>query len=348
MRFAVLKDQFQRWFHPRKLLIVSDHRVRQMHIGVGAQLCVVLLLASGLIWSSYATGRFITTRATLQEQNVALRSITNTKVDSMFSNIMPRSVLPRDGGSPLRFSGMGNDPMLARVAMLEQRVTDLKNANELIIERVRAKTSGHIDNLESIIRQTGLDPDTLKKQAEKALRSKHENAEGGPFIPARLAALSEGAGDMFDSLDKLDVLRKIVGNLPLAMPIDNPEEQSPFGHRVDPFSRHLAFHSGIDLAAPAYSEVRSTADGIVVSAGREGAYGNMVDIDHGFGVVTRYGHLSDITVAEGEEVHKGDQIGVQGSTGRSTGPHLHYEVRYHDQPINPKKFLEAGRAVSQN
>ena len=91
----------------------------------------------------------------------------------------------------------------------------------------------------------------------------------------------------------------------------------------------------------------STADGKVVSAGRNGAYGNAIDIEHGFGVSTRYAHLSEILVHEGQMVKKGDPIGVEGSTGRSTGLHLHYEVRYHDQAMNPKNFLEAKHEVSE-
>jgi murein DD-endopeptidase MepM/ murein hydrolase activator NlpD len=152
---------------------------------------------------------------------------------------------------------------------------------------------------------------------------------------------------MFDNLDKLAMLKQIISNLPLAYPISNPEMQSTFGRRVDPFTGHLAFHSGLDMSGPAGTKIFSTADGKVSSAGYNGAYGNAVDIDHGYGVSTRYGHMSRILVKEGQEVHKGDLIGIQGSTGRSTGPHVHYEVRYRGQAMDPKNFLDAGRYVSQ-
>ena len=152
---------------------------------------------------------------------------------------------------------------------------------------------------------------------------------------------------LYDNLDKLAVLRQIVGILPLSEPIENAERQSPFGHRIDPFNGHLAFHSGLDLSGPPGTKIHSTGDGKVVFAGIGGAYGNVVDIDHGFGVTTRYGHLSEIFVKEGQTVNSGDIIGVQGSTGRCTGPHLHYEVRYHEQPMNPANFLDAGHYVSE-
>ena len=136
------------------------------------------------------------------------------------------------------------------------------------------------------------------------------------------------------------MLRQIVGNLPLAMPIQNAEEQSPFGHRLDPFTRHFAFHSGLDLSGPTGAKIYSTAAGKVVAAGRDGAYGNAIDIDHGFGIVTRYGHLSKILVKEGQQVARGEVIAIQGSFDRSTGAHLHYEVRYHDSADGSQKLFE--------
>jgi murein DD-endopeptidase MepM/ murein hydrolase activator NlpD len=151
---------------------------------------------------------------------------------------------------------------------------------------------------------------------------------------------------IFSQLDDLQELSQIVSNLPLDKPIAG-DDQSPFGHRIDPFTGHLAFHSGLDIAGPYGGKVHSTADGVVVAAGWNGSYGNAVDIDHGFGIVTRYGHLSAILVHVGDHVHHGSVIGEEGSTGRSTGPHVHYEVRYNDQPMNPKNFIGAGNEISQ-
>jgi murein DD-endopeptidase MepM/ murein hydrolase activator NlpD len=120
---------------------------------------------------------------------------------------------------------------------------------------------------------------------------------------------------------------------------------SPFGKRVDPFNRKWSMHPGLDMAGPSGSKILATNEGIVIAASRVAGYGNMVDIEHKFGIVTRYAHLSKISVTEGDKVKKGQVIGVQGSTGRSTGDHLHYEVRIEDSPVNPVKFLKAGRYV---
>lgn len=112
-----------------------------------------------------------------------------------------------------------------------------------------------------------------------------------------------------------------------------------FGQRMDPFTGEGAFHSGIDIAAPVGTQVQAAADGILFLAGPDGSFGNEVEIDHGYGFTTKYGHLKTTYVAIGQEVKRGQVIGAVGSTGRSTGPHLHYEVRIYDTAVNPAKYL---------
>jgi len=117
---------------------------------------------------------------------------------------------------------------------------------------------------------------------------------------------------------------------------------SPFGVRSDPFNGRAAMHTGIDLRGDTGEAVHATAAGTVSISGWEGGYGRMVEIDHGNGLATRYGHLSKIEVKVGQKVRIGEVIGLIGSTGRSTGPHLHYETRINDTAVNPQKFLRAG------
>lgn len=117
---------------------------------------------------------------------------------------------------------------------------------------------------------------------------------------------------------------------------------SPFGTRLDPFTRGLALHTGLDLRAESGEPARATAPGRVSAADYAGGYGNMVEIDHGHGVVTRFGHLARILVRPGQRVAAGDVVGLVGSTGRSTGAHLHYETRIDGEPVDPQRFLEAG------
>jgi murein DD-endopeptidase MepM/ murein hydrolase activator NlpD len=149
------------------------------------------------------------------------------------------------------------------------------------------------------------------------------------------------------TLSQLNTLSAALSHVPLARPVpaSNFDRTSGFGVRMDPFTGRYAFHPGIDFAGPWGSAVHATAAGKVVFAGRRGGYGNMVEIDHGFGIHTRYGHLSKIAVRAGMKVAKGAAIGRVGSTGRSTGPHVHYEVWYDNVVKNPNNFIEAGRHV---
>jgi murein DD-endopeptidase MepM/ murein hydrolase activator NlpD len=129
-----------------------------------------------------------------------------------------------------------------------------------------------------------------------------------------------------------------VTNLPSIWPVRG-RVTAGFGERMDPRNGEGAFHAGMDIAAPTGTEIFSAADGIVLSAGRDAGYGNSVLIDHGYGITTRYGHLSNVAVVVGQEVKRGQEIGTVGMTGRATGPHLHYEVHIQDTPVNPAKYL---------
>jgi murein DD-endopeptidase MepM/ murein hydrolase activator NlpD len=135
--------------------------------------------------------------------------------------------------------------------------------------------------------------------------------------------------------------------LPTMMPVKAPYNASGFGRRVDPFTGQWAMHEGVDFLADAGSPVAAAAAGVVVFAGHHPQYGYMVDIDHGNDLVTRYAHQSRLYVKEGDVVQRGHKIGEVGSTGRSTGPHLHFEVRYRGSAQNPSKFLVSNSASTQ-
>ncbi len=170
---------------------------------------------------------------------------------------------------------------------------------------------------------------------------------GGPFVPVKLPPASDGFARALlrvnlarSELAQLnDTLRDVPVRKPVAGEID---ETSPFGVREDPFLHEPAMHTGIDIRGEPGEAVHATAAGRVSIAGWDGGYGNLVEINHGNGLATRYGHLSRIEVRVGEEVRIGQTIGLIGSTGRSTGPHLHYETRVDGEPVNPEKFLDAG------
>lgn len=146
---------------------------------------------------------------------------------------------------------------------------------------------------------------------------------------------------LFMSWKKLDAMEKGVISIPSIKPISSFTFTSAFGVRSDPFRGDPTMHAGIDLASPTGTPIYATADGIVGRAEWFGGYGNMVDIEHGKGIATRYGHMSRIVARPGERVKRGDLIGYVGSTGRSTGSHLHYEVRIDGRAVNPIPFLQS-------
>jgi len=171
---------------------------------------------------------------------------------------------------------------------------------------------------------------------------------GGPFVPLNPAKASASGFDR--QLYRVNVVRAQISQylqalvaVPLRKPvIGEIDMSSPFGMRMDPFNGRPAIHTGIDLRGEVGEPVHATAAGRVSLAGREGGYGNMVEIDHGNGLATRYGHLSEIDVKVGQMVRIGETVGHIGSTGRSTGPHLHYETRVNGEAVDPQKFLRAG------
>jgi len=192
--------------------------------------------------------------------------------------------------------------------------------------------------LEQVLASTGVDLDKIIGH----ISQQSEAAMGGPFVS--LDSMRSNAAEQ----QRVAALLKVAKILPLRAPLDvRYGVGSPFGPRSDPFNGREEFHTGIDLDAPYRTLVYSTAPGIVVFTGWKEGYGRTVEIDHGHGIVTLYAHLHRILVANGERVAAHVKIAQLGSTGRSTGPHLHYEIRLDGRPVNPEKFLEAGKNVVQ-
>ena len=216
------------------------------------------------------------------------------------------------------------------------------------LDRVEARQTATLNSLEEsydgkakrmrgVLADLGINPGKAPPPA----------ATGGPFVPVTLPA---NAGTFERQLFRIKVARTQVdrlthtlGTVPVRKPIVGEIDlTSSFGVRSDPFGRGPAMHSGLDFRSAHGDPVRATANGKVVTAGWNGGYGKMVEIDHGNDLTTRYGHLSDIEVKVGQTVRVGQTIGRVGSTGRSTGPHLHYETRIDGDAVDPQKFLRAG------
>ena len=184
--------------------------------------------------------------------------------------------------------------------------------------------------------------------ASRMLDSK--SAMGGPYEPVDTTA-AKAAPDstfraLFQSWKRLDQLQQRIVAIPSQKPVEQIDFTSGFGVRSDPFRGSAAMHSGVDIRGSFGTPIYATADGIVGRSGWSGGYGNMVELDHGRGIQTRYGHLSAILVQPGQRVKRGDQIARMGSTGRSTGNHLHYEVRLDGNAVNPMPFLQGANYLA--
>lgn len=175
-----------------------------------------------------------------------------------------------------------------------------------------------------------------------------EDAMGGPFIAAadgpEAQSMMVDANEVMAAFSRFKAARGALDAAPVHMPIDSQKRiSSNYGNRKDPFTGRAAFHAGIDFPRPTGTTVLSAGAGKVSFVGQRSGYGNVVEVTHGGGLVTRYAHLSGFLVKEGQQVETGSPIAKVGSTGRSTGPHLHFEVRRNDKPLNPMQFIMAGK-----
>jgi murein DD-endopeptidase MepM/ murein hydrolase activator NlpD len=238
--------------------------------------------------------------------------------------------------SPFRLAGLitteidklADDPLQPDVALTEPP-TEPESQSAAEIARHA------IGELHRLLGSTGLNIERLFPQLGQS------RAVGGPFVPP-----PKGEPPPELSLDRLEAVHSLIKSLPLSTPLDYYQLVSRFGLRRDPFNRRLAFHTGIDLSAPYMSPVYATAAGVVTYAGYSGDYGKVVEIDHDNGVATIYAHLQRYTVSVGRKVAEHEQIGNLGSTGRSSGPHVHYEVRVNDEPQDPEKFIGLARVIA--
>ncbi len=201
---------------------------------------------------------------------------------------------------------------------------------------------------ERLSKLAGLDPKEFMFDQTPARGGPAPVVEAKPLSFVELTEqLDTLGGNLDDRSDKLGALESRLfldyakkQFVPSSLPVDNNWFSSNFGWRIDPFTGLSTFHEGVDFMSPTGRPIRTAAAGVVVYSGRHPQYGNMVEIDHGNGLVTRYAHASNLEVAVGDVVVIGQKVGTIGSTGRSTGPHLHFEVRVGGAAVNPTKFLK--------
>ena len=227
------------------------------------------------------------------------------------------------------------DPRLPPEAQILARI---EARQEALSARLLAAVNERAANAEAAVAKLGLDPRGIVRNAA--------SGRGGPFVPYRgLMGKAKALGPSFAALEgalfRMEVLERTLVAVPSGHPADVLMQSSGFGYRHDPFTGAGAMHSGIDFRGPVGTPIMAAAPGRVAFVGVKSGYGNVVEVDHGQGMMTRYAHLSGFTTKVGADVAAGQQIAKMGSTGRSTGSHLHFEVRLNGVAVNPRRFLEA-------
>jgi murein DD-endopeptidase MepM/ murein hydrolase activator NlpD len=353
---AGLAQKFRNLFKPRDIFLHDGKSLRRFTIGARVQMAAAAAIALILAWSVVATitafhamnsdvARMEAQVDRMQAEVAAIRvavaeratelerrqAFLTTMLSGHASAAQLSRQLPRQIATPT------NDAALAMTSNFD-RVDAMQLA---LAERAQELTRQRYSRTASALRAVGVEPARIHAAAAIGM--------GGPFEPV------DGAGDnadprfrqLFASWRALDQLEQGAASIPSARPIAAANFTSGYGVRSDPFRGRAAMHAGIDLAGPIGTPVYATADGIVArSEYNNGGYGNLVEINHGPGIQTRYGHLSQRIAQPGQRVRRGQLIGLMGSTGRSTGSHLHYEVRIDGRAVNPIPFMQPANSLA--
>ncbi len=233
------------------------------------------------------------------------------------------------------------------IKVLENKLVDLEEKENSTVDLLIEQTESQVLNMERLIEIAGLDVDDVMEGDDSLVAG-----QGGPFIEIKPdgrpgGRLSSKLTNLENKLAYSESLQSVLRKMPMAAPLQGYYITSNFGKRRDPVNRKWSMHYGMDMGAAPRSAITAPAPGKVIHAGWKGNFGKLLEIDHGAGIVTRYGHLSKIMVKKGQTVSFGEKVAIIGSTGRSTGRHLHYEVMFKDKGIDPMKFVKAGRYVFQ-
>lgn len=372
-------------FCKRKVIVISEKGISSIPVSSKLQGISAMLVLLVLLWISFSTGKYVTsenviaqkdreiwsTNATNEGLQYQMADLHNNLADlnKYFENIKQLDQFSQKNIEKTKGkkANINNEEVKVEIASQDEDLKANKSKKTIegiqqILTNIRGKVISRINSLENIIDMTGLNvkkisannhslrdafnktPHLHMQASEKINNGKNQ---GGPYYPADNENQVFNQEEFEAEIQYLMQLEKTINSIPLSAPLKQYVISSSFGRRIDPILHGgvAAMHTGMDLSGEYKSKVYSSAPGVVTFAEESGAYGRLVQINHGSGIETRYGHLDRILVREGETVKRGQLIGLQGNTGRSTGAHLHYEVRLNNEPINPANFLEAGRYV---
>ncbi len=376
-----VRQRLKKLFSDRKLIIISHDKVSNLPISARTQVMGIACFMGIFCWMAYSTGTYFAYKEVLRHKDLEMASVAgqNRTLAERYAVLQSDILrLADDEESHNAYDAFiikqytsddeeENGKLAERLAFLEERLIQMERQRDSFLKDLEKHTHIAVKDLKKVISMTGMRIDQLIRHIPNVQRNASLNTssrapekedfshQGGPFIEdSEVSDLLSGPSldpmidtGVVDNIQQIVLLSKALQHMPLASPMRGYRVSSHFGRRIDPVTRRRAVHYGMDFTGPYGSKVMSTAPGRVMFAGRKGAYGYCVDVDHGFGFVTRYGHLRKITVRKGQQVARGDTVGIQGNTGRSTGTHLHYEVRFEGRALDPRKFLQTGQYVFQ-
>ena len=361
-------ERLRQWFPDREFFMRADGQVRfiklssklQIRVAAGAVAVVVLWLVALAVmaWGQYRAeadlASFADQKAQVESSEEAIKAY-STDLDKRVAEMKQRQdfleemarMLPEDIVAEGAASGTVTDST-AEAAETVKKVSALIpearglaeiEARQLaVVERLTRFADARARRAEAAMRKLNLDPKFMSRETQEAMGGPFEAITGADGIDPRFERLGF-------SLARMAVLERALDGIPQVVPASVENITSGFGYRRDPFNGHGAMHAGIDFKGPIGSPVFAAAEGRVTFVGQKSGYGNVVEITHGNGMLTRYAHLSRFDVRVGQQVAAGTTIAGLGNTGRSTGPHLHFEIRINDRAINPRPFLEAAPDV---
>ena len=338
--------RFRSLFKPRDIFLHDGKSLRRFTIGAKVQMIAAVVAFAVLAWSAFATFQAFAGMngdvAQMQRQVAMMKA----DVAAMRSETQDHAALleRRQEFLARMLSGDVDAAELAALVPAEEGTphnavsasyAEVDGMQQTIAAQAQTLTAQRYREMAQTLRQLGINP------------ARFHRGVGGPLEDVPSDA-DPRFRELFASWTRTEQLEQAVVAIPSARPIrTNVNFTSGFGLRSDPFRGRAAMHGGIDLAGPVGTPIYATADGLVAKAEwNNGGYGNLVEINHGQGILTRYGHMSRIAATAGQRVRRGDLIGYMGSTGRSTGSHLHYEVRIDGRAVNPIPFMQSNDALA--
>lgn len=333
--FHFVRKISRKLFSKRTIVLVSDKKITSVNLGLIPQIAILALfvLMMDVFYKFTAIDNIIRNKnsqiSALKKSNKKLEQEVNS-INKKFEKIDEYLRSSED---------------LQKVNFLEPNIDNFNLNNAY---RYNKKAFMKIANIKRNLFNFNLYVNDKIKRIEKniavtGLNFKYKTLKDEKN-PNKLSSYME-ANKFNHTLNKLIILENIEKNLPVGPPMHDYYISSSYGYRSDPINHKKVLHKGLDFVGGDNAKIYSPSDGKVVFAGNYSNYGNAIVIDHGYGITSRYAHLKEIKINKGEKINKGDFIAIQGSTGKSTGSHLHYEIRYKDVPLNPSKFIEAGNKI---